>query len=238
MLPIIGKDKVGFGFLVENCGYVSPKDNKKFINEIESKNVQSFADTPVLYAVMQKYGIENGNGRVYPESILKREVENYKKLIAIGASAGEADHPESVSISTQNIALQVIDLWWEGATLMGKIKLPLSRGFIEQGIISCPADLMANHILNGIQLGVSSRGIGSVKNINNQKIVQDDFELLCWDMVTTPSTNGSWAYADKSKTTQHIQHKVEEKKVSNTYDKLDNLSGISKAMSNFLDFYK
>ena len=235
MLPIIKKGGVGYGFLIENEGYISPKNNKEFITEIESKSITQFSEVPVLYAVMQKFGIQNGNGRIYPEEVLKREVEKYMKLIEMGASAGEADHPESVTISIQNIALQVIDLWWEGATLMGKIKLPVSRGFLEQGIISCPADLVANHIVNGIQLGVSSRGVGSVKNISGKKIVQDDFEILCWDAVTTPSTTGSWVFTNLAATKPHIQMNVEESIQKIKED--SRMDRISNAMSNFLQKY-
>ena len=233
MLPIIGKNKTGYGFLIESEGFISPKDNLNFINEIESKTFKGFNKVPVLYAVMQKYGITNGNGRIYPEAILRREVEKYNKLIQMGASAGEADHPESVTISAQNIALKVNKLWWEGATLMGEILLPVSRAFLEQGIVCCPADLMANHILNGIQLGVSSRGVGSVKNINNKKIVQDDLEVLCWDIVTTPSTTASWLFTNQDATKPHIELTVEE----NVQVELESTDKISNAMSNFLRKY-
>ena len=156
MIPIIGKDKTGYGFLIENDGYISPDDNLEVIKEFKATNFKP-NEAPIFYAVLQKYGILNGNGRIYPEQILKKECERYKELIKMGASAGEVDHPESTSISVQNIGLQILDIWWEGATLVGKIKLPVSRGFLEQGICSCPADIVFNNILNGIKLGVSSR---------------------------------------------------------------------------------
>lgn len=232
MLPIIKKNQTGYGQLIENDGFISPADNKQFITEMQSKSFESFSEVPVLYAVMQKYGVRNGNGRIYPKDVLIPTVEKYKELIKFGAAAGEADHPESVVISTRNIALQVLDLWWDGATLMGKIKLPVSKGFLKMGIVSCPADLMANHIMHGIQLGVSSRGVGSVEDEGGEKIVQDDFELVCWDMVTNPSTSGAWTFLNQDDTKPFITQKVEEEiKYSKSKNK------VMSAMDNFLRKY-
>lgn len=105
----------------------------------------------------------------------------------------------SAIISIKETSMRVSKLWWEGRNLMGEIYLPITRGYIEMGIISHPADKIAHDIIHGFQYGVSSRGVGSLENKNGKNIVQDDFELICWDFVTTPSTHGSWVFADRDK---------------------------------------
>lgn len=185
------------GILIEyDAGYISPKDNRHFINEINklTKGEQIIEDPLVVYAVMQKYGVENRNGRIYPEKILKKESENYMKLIDEKRAMGEADHPESSIVAISRISHNVIDLWWEGNVLMGKLEIIMSPGFITQGIISCEGDQVANLLRKGLKIGVSSRGVGSLKKEDGKNIVQDDFELICWDVVTSPSTPGSWIY--------------------------------------------
>lgn len=202
-MKILSKGQTGYGLMIEyDAGVIMPSDNTHFLREMkESIGKNEFnLKVPKLYAVMQKYGVENRNGRIYPESILRREVENYMKLIEMGASAGHSDHPESSIISIKETSMRVSNLWWEGRNLMGEIYLPITRGYIETGVISHPADKIAHDIIHGFQYGVSSRGVGSLENKNGKNIVQDDFELICWDFVTTPSTHGSWVFADKDKT--------------------------------------
>ena len=148
----------------------------------------------VVYAVLQKYGVENRNGRVYPENILKKEGENYMKLINEKRAMGEADHPESSIVAISRISHNVTELWWEGNVMMGKLEIIMSPGFVTQGIISCEGDQVANLLRKGLKIGVSSRGVGSLKKENGKNVVQDDFELICWDVVTSPSTPGSWIY--------------------------------------------
>jgi hypothetical protein len=185
------------GILVEyDAGYISPKDNRHFITEINklAKGEQIIEDPLVVYAVLQKYGVENRNGRVYPEAILKREGENYTKLINEKRAMGEADHPESSIVAISRISHNILDLWWEGNVMMGKLEIIMSPGFITQGIISCEGDQVANLLRKGLKIGVSSRGVGSLKKEDGKNIVQDDFEIICWDVVTSPSTPGSWIY--------------------------------------------
>jgi hypothetical protein len=105
----------------------------------------------------------------------------------------------SAIISIKEVSMRVTNLWWEGRNLMGEIYLPITKGYIETGVISHPADKVAHDIMHGFQYGVSSRGVGSLESKGGKNIVQDDFELICWDFVTTPSTNGSWVFSDKSK---------------------------------------
>jgi hypothetical protein len=204
-MQLLKKGQTGFGLMIEqDAGFISPSDNTHFLREMKERpEGEKFnLKVPKLYAVMQKYGVENKNGRIYPEALLKREVEHYMKLIEMGASAGHADHPEHSVIEIKQTAMRVTNLWWEGRNLMGEIYLPITRGYIESGFISHPADKIAHDIIHGFLYGVSSRGVGSLETKNGKNIVQDDFELICWDFVTTPSTHGSWTFANKENTNQ------------------------------------
>jgi hypothetical protein len=95
----------------------------------------------------------------------------------------------------------------------------MSPGFINQGIISCEGDQIANMLRKGIRVGVSSRGVGSLDNINGKLIVQDDFEIICWDIVTSPSTPGSYMFNNKSDAQPFMESKM--KKDNLLIDKLN-----------------
>lgn len=126
----------------------------------------------------------NQNGRSYPLPILKREADKYKKVfIAERRALGELDHPESPVVNLKNVSHNIIDLWWDDNDLMGKIE-----------ILATPQGNIAKELLkSGIRLGISSRGMGSVKNLGEGKVeVQDDFEIVCWDLVSNPSTQGAF----------------------------------------------
>jgi hypothetical protein len=126
----------------------------------------------------------NQNGRSYPLPILKRECDKYKKVfIAERRALGELDHPESSVVNLANVSHNVLDLWWDGPNLMGKIE-----------ILPTPSGNIAKELLRaGIRLGISSRGMGSVRNLGEGKVeVQDDFEIVCWDLVSNPSTQGAF----------------------------------------------
>lgn len=191
------------GILIEqDAGYISPNDerNKNFINEVnkldEGKKIM--AEPLIVYVVLQKFDVENRNGRIYPKEILVRENNNYQQLIKERRAIGEADHPESSIVAVDRISHNITETWWEGKTLMGKMEILMSPGFITQGIISCQGDNVANLLRKGIMVGVSSRGVGSLKNVKGKNIVQEDFELICWDVVTSPSTPGSWIFNDEN----------------------------------------
>jgi hypothetical protein len=207
-MEIIKKNEINKkGILIEyDAGYISPKDNKSFVNEVNnlSEGQQIVSDPLIVYAVMQKYGVENKNERVYPEALLRKEAENYLKLVKEKRAMGEADHPESSIIAVSRISHNVIDLWWEGNVLMGKLQIIMSPGLVNQGIISCEGDRVANYIRQGLKIGVSSRGVGSLEKENGKNIVQDDYELICWDIVTSPSTPGSWIYNEEPSKEQQM----------------------------------
>jgi hypothetical protein len=107
------------------------------------------------------------------------------------------DHPESSIIATDRISHNIIETWWEGKTLMGKMEILMTPGYINYGIVSTKGDEVANLLRNNITIGVSSRGVGSLREVGNDHVVQDDFEIICWDIVTAPSTPGSWMFKEK-----------------------------------------
>jgi hypothetical protein len=219
-MKILGPKETGTGILIEyDAGHVSPEDNKKIISEM--KNVD-FSEDLVLYAVLQKFDTPNKNGRIYPEVLLKRENEKYRNLIKKGGALSELNHPSSSLIDLDRVSHSILETWWDGKILMGKIKLFTSPGWKKMGIVSTKGDQAAMLIMNGATLGISSRGVGSLKNIKGQNIVQDDFELVCFDLVSSPSTPGAYIFSDPSERDQY-QEGVEEKGVLD--DRMKKLMG-------------
>ena len=139
----------------------------------------------IVSGVLQRAEAKNQNGRVYPKAILEREVKEYMKgPVAENRAMGELDHPESSVINLQNVSHTVKKCWWDGDNVMGDVE-----------ILSTPAgNILKALFAAGITVGISSRGMGSVsENIAEGTVeVQDDFELLCWDFVSTPSTHGAF----------------------------------------------
>ena len=134
---------------------------------------------------LQTAETKNGNGRRYPREILEREVERYKDgPIRENRALGELDHPDSQIINLKNVSHNIKNIWWDGNDVVGKIEiLPTPSG-----------NILTQLFKNGITVGVSSRGMGSLKPIGETQEVQDDFELLCWDFVSTPSTPGAYVH--------------------------------------------
>lgn len=216
-LKILRPNEIGKGILIEeDAGFISPtSDNNKYI--MESKNFMDYSKPFEFYAVLQKYDTPNRNGRVYPERILKREADNYKKMIEKGISLSELNHPESSLIDLDRVSHIITEVWWEGNILMGKLKLLTSPGFHERGIVSTKGDMAANYLRQGVTLGISSRGIGSLKKVGDQNEVQDDFELICFDLVSSPSTPGAYLFLNLEDR-QKFDENIEEEKV----DRLNN----------------
>jgi hypothetical protein len=214
-LKILKAGEVGTGIMIEHdAGYISPDEprNKQFINEINKLEAGkvSIVEPLVVYVVLQKYNILNRNGRVYPKEILIRQNEVYQQAIRERRAVGELDHPESSVIAGDRISHNILETWWEGHTLMGKMEILMSPGFINYGIVSTKGDEVANLLRNKIMIGVSSRGVGSLKEVNGRHIVQDDFEIICWDVVTAPSTPGAWMHRNPEGVKPFIEN--EEKK--------------------------
>jgi len=135
-----------------------------------------------LVGICQKAGTKNGNGRVYPKSVLQREVENYQNSIRERRALGELDHPDDSVINLKNASHLVTKMWWDGDNVMGKIE-----------VLDTPSGRILKDLLkSGVKLGISSRGMGSVTESRGSLTVEDDFQLICFDMVSEPSTPGAY----------------------------------------------
>jgi hypothetical protein len=194
-LTEIKAGQCGHGLLIEHDGHIIGKRDtiQQIKEDIEAGHKFVIPDDFIVSAVFQKYGIKNANGRIYPENILKREVQKYlENQVANGSAVGALDHPSYSSLSGHDVAHRILDLRWEGRTLVGEMKLHLSPGYKKHGICSTSGDLVANMILDGIRIGVSSRALGSVEEKFGTLIVGDDLELVGWDDVLEPSTSNAW----------------------------------------------
>ena len=148
----------------------------------------------ILSGIMQKADAVNGNGRIYPHKVLMKEVENYNKLVKDRRALGELDHPEDSVINLRNASHLVTEIWWKEKDVMGKVKvLDTPSGKVLQELVK-----------SGVSLGISSRGMGSVREDQNQTIVEDDFQLICFDFVSEPSTPGAFMM----KEARNYQNKV------------------------------
>ena len=221
----IKKNTCGQGLLIEHDGYISMSEGKnKRLTENVSMDGWACPYPFIVDAVFQKYGIKNANGRIYPENILKREVEKYQQRIAEKRATGELNHPETSTIDLGRISHNIIELHWEGRTLVGKMELNLSPGYVKNGIVSTMGDMTANLLLNGYKIGVSSRGVGSVEQKMGQYIVGDDFELICWDVVADPSTPLAYIGRDEEEIMPYVESKkVEGKSLNEKINKIKNI---------------
>jgi hypothetical protein len=139
----------------------------------------------VVQGVLQRAGSKNQNGRIYPRHILERECRKYEQeYIKQNRALGELDHPESSVVNLNNVSHNVLKIWWEGEDLKGAVQ-----------ILETPSGKILKELIKaGITLGISSRGLGSVKELRSEGVVevQEDFELICWDFVSNPSTHGAF----------------------------------------------
>jgi len=232
-LRLLEANELGFGILVEmDAGYISPKDefNSKILQE---QKLMDYRNPFEFYAVLQKYNTPNRNGRFYPEPILKREAEKYKTTIQKGLSTSELNHPESSLIDLDRVSHIITDIWWDKNILMGKLKLLTSPGFHERGIVSTKGDIAANLMRQGVTLGISSRGVGSLKKVGERNEVQDDFELICFDLVSSPSTPGAYLFSDKNDREKYEENLEEEKKLKSGGD-IDQSIDLMKKLSDYL----
>ena len=130
------------------------------------------------------------------------------------------NHPNETVIDLSRVAINIIELHWEGHTLVGKIEILVSEGFRKYGIISCQGDQVAYLLLNGIKIGVSSRGLGTVENRMGALYVADDYEIVCWDVVSDPSTPNAWITPEDKIPSQYIESKEAPKNISPLFEKL------------------
>lgn len=146
---------------------------------------------------LQEVDVKNGNGRVYPKDTLMREVEKFiAGPIHENRAAGELDHPATEIVNLSNVSHNIKRIWWEGDNLMGELE-----------ILNTPAGRIAQEIiLAGIPLGISSRAVGSVKQLGETVEVQDDLSLITWDLVSTPSTPGAYLHLAEGKVSNNDQN--------------------------------
>jgi len=155
------------------------------LTEREKREVQNGA--LYLSGRLQTCEKKNGNGRVYPCKVLQKEIKNYQNVIKDNRALGELDHPDDSVINLRNVSHIVTDVWWEGNDVMGKIK-----------VLNTPSGTILKDLINsGVKLGISSRGLGSVNEVAGNTVVQEDFELICFDIVSEPSTPNAYVYPEK-----------------------------------------
>lgn len=154
------------------CQDLLTEDEKRFVAE----------GGTILTGIMQKADTQNGNGRIYPMEVLRREVNNYSKLVKERRALGELDHPDDSVITLARASHMVTQIWMEGKDVMGKIK-----------VLDTPSGKVLQELVRAnVNVGISSRGMGSVRESAGQTIVEDDFQLICFDMVSEPSTPGAF----------------------------------------------
>jgi hypothetical protein len=218
------KNQFGTGVLNENDGYID-------INDIHNKTLKESIGDPrewqipfpfIVHAVFQKADTPNANGRIYPREILDRELNKYMLKCSERRGYGQCDHPADIVISTKELSHNIIKLWWEGKTIVGDMEIIISPGFIKYGIASTVGDNVANSIyFNKLKLGVSSRGVGSVESKSNMAIVQEDFELLCWDIVSDPSTPNAYIDMNRENLQPYIETKIIDPKKQYIIESID-----------------
>jgi len=156
-----------------------------FENDLEIlKERQELGDRNkyIVAGVLQRADAQNGNGRVYPYAILQREIENYKQLVKERRALGELDHADESVISLKNVSHVITDIWMEGKDVKGKVE-----------ILETPAGETLRKLFEAdIKIGISSRGLGSTRDQGGNVLVEDDFQLICFDFVSDPSTQGAF----------------------------------------------
>jgi hypothetical protein len=170
-----------------------------------TEGMKAPSGNPLVEGILATAEVKNGNGRYYPKELWEREINKYQDVVRGNRATGELDHPDSSIINLKNVSHIIRDCWWNGDKVLGKIEiLPTVSGNILKALIE-----------NNVTVGVSSRGMGSLKQIGETLEVQDDFELLCWDFVSTPSNPGSY---------MHLVKEGKENKVNkNPYSKVNSL---------------
>jgi hypothetical protein len=152
----------------------------------------------IMKGILQKAETLNQNGRVYPKIILEREIRNYQKFIEENRALGELDHPDSSVVELKNASHTIRSAYMEGNVVYGTVEiLNTPSGKILQSLVE-----------SGITLGISSRGVGSTRSEGNMQIVQDDFQLICWDFVSEPSTPGAFMMKEAKQVSQQFINEV------------------------------
>jgi hypothetical protein len=144
----------------------------------------------MLSGVVQRADARNGNGRIYPYSVLSREIEAYKKVVEDRRATGELDHPDRSAVNLFNVSHLITEVWWNGKDVMAKIQ-----------VLNTPHGQVLRELVNAnVKIGISSRGTGSVRESRGETIVEDDFQLICFDIVSEPSTHGAFMFQERKGT--------------------------------------
>tara|TARA_Y100000593_G_scaffold93190_1_gene187167 strand:+ start:5336 stop:5947 length:612 start_codon:yes stop_codon:yes gene_type:complete len=176
----------------------------------EREKAEMSSGTMYLSGRLQTADKQNGNGRVYPYEVLKREMDNYNKVIADNRACGELDHPDDSVVNLKNVSHIVTKIWWEGKDVMGKIK-----------VLDTPSGRILKDLVNaGVKLGISSRGLGSVKESAGQTVVESDFQLICFDMVSEPSTPDAYVYPKEQGSISTRLREVKENSINDLFRKI------------------
>jgi hypothetical protein len=165
--------------------------------------------------VLQRKGKKNQNGRIYPDEVLIREAQKYAQtFIADRRAMGELDHPESSVVNLKNVSHNVIEMHWQGDDLVGTVE-----------VLTTPnGNILRELFRNGIKLGISSRGLGTLKKISeNSAIVGDDFELIAFDFVSNPSTQGAFMAPVGSQTAVSIAEGIVHNPITNRWERTDDI---------------
>jgi len=185
------------------CQDLLTEAEKKFVSE----------GGMILSGKLQEADIQNGNGRVYPHRVLMREMKNYQKLVKERRALGELDHPDDSVINLKNASHMVTDVWWDDKSVMGKVQ-----------VLNTPSgNILRSLVESGVKLGISSRGLGSVTESQGRTMVEDDFQLICFDFVSEPSTPNAFMNLSEAKN-----------KEANIFNKADK---INRALNNILGDY-
>lgn len=174
----------------------------------------------ILKGVIQRAETLNQNGRIYPRALLEREVRNYQKFIVENRATGELDHPESSVVNFQKVShiVRKAEFRQGSGEVYGEIEL-----------LDTPCGLIAQNLVEaGVALGISSRGVGNVKKQGEYQVVQDDFQLICWDLVSEPSTPGAFLHEGRNRI-------VESKDIKSYFKKSDR---IYRAANDIITFLK
>jgi len=179
--------------------------DQKLITESKEKNNGKI----IMSGILQRSDVVNQNGRVYPKNILEREIRNYQKLIVENRAMGELDHPASSVVELKNVSHVIRDAKIdEEGTVHGQVE-----------ILNTPSgQVLQSLIESGIKLGISSRGVGTTKKSGDYDLVQSDFQLICWDFVSEPSTPGAFMLSESKQI-----DKCELNKIFTKSDKIDRI---------------
>ena len=182
----------------------------QFTPEQINESISSNQGKLIVSGVMQRGNSFNQNQRKYPLDVLKREANKYKNtFVAEKRALGELDHPESSVVNLNNVSHNVLKIWWKGDDLCGAVQ-----------ILETPSGRILKELFKaGITLGISSRGLGSVKELRSEGVVevQEDFELICWDFVSNPSTQGAFMRPT------HMNESTSKQITNNKYNKVNSI---------------